>query len=258
MALWPNTRTDILGRQPVGISGYLAFQETDQRRQRALAYFAGDGIEETSSIPEGAFQGAACILPPLVAGGMASGNQVTDFIGTATGNALAGGPVVGTAGMLMSQAGGLSLQVTMVGDGTITIDQAGALALTIALGGNGAATITGAGGLSMIVPFDGNAAAVLTAAADLRGRLSLAGDITPFTTLSPENLAAAVGGIEIDGAYTLTEVLRLLVAVAAGKTDIDTSGPDPIIRFRDLNDIKDRITATMTGSERATVVKDAT
>ncbi len=194
MALWPNTRTDILGRQPVGITGYLAYQETDQRKQRALAYFAGEQIEETSSVPEGAFPGFASILPPLVSGGMSAANNGSDISLTGTGNLLAGGPVEGAASMAVTQTGGLALQVTLAGNGTVTITQAGALALTIALAGDGTATITGAGGLSMIVPFDGAALMAVTGSANLKGNLSMAGDITPFTELSPQNLAAAVWG----------------------------------------------------------------
>ena len=52
--------------------------------------------------------------------------------------------------------------------------------------------------------------------------------------------------------------MRLLASVAVGKTEIDTSGIDPVVTFRDLDDTKDRVTATMLGSERATVVLDAT
>ena len=62
----------------------------------------------------------------------------------------------------------------------------------------------------------------------------------------------------VEAGVDLRQVLRLLAAVAVGKTDIDTSGPNPIVTFRDLNDTKDRVTATMSGSERATVIKDAT
>jgi hypothetical protein len=257
VALWPNTRSDILGRQPVGISGYLAFQETAQRTQRGLAYFAGEQIEETSSVPEGAFPGFASILPPLVSGGMSAANNATDISATATGNVLAGGPVEGAASATFSQTGGLALQVTLAGDGTITVSQSGALALTIALAGNGAASITGTGGLSMIVPFDGAAAFALTGAANLKGNLSLSGDITPFTELSPQNLAAAVWGSIIEAGYSAEDLLKILAAVAAGKSDItDLGGGSATVVFRDVNDTADRVTATMTGSERTTVVID--
>ena len=256
VALWPNNRTDILGRFPVGISGYLAFQEVDQRIGRRLAYFAGEQIEETSSVPEGAFPGPASILPPIVSGGMSAANNATSISLTGTGNVLAGGPVEGAASFSFDQSGGLSLQVTLAADGTITFTQAGALALTIALAGDGTATMTGAGGLSMIVPFDGAAAFALTGTANLKGNLALSGDITPFTELSPQNLAAAVWAAVLEAGYSAGDLMRVLAAVAAGKTDIDTSGANPIVKFRDVNDTTDRVTATMTGSERTTVVID--
>lgn len=46
----------------------------------------------------------------------------------------------------------------------------------------------------MIVPFDGTGSITFTGAGDLRGRLSMEGSWTPFSTLSPENLAAEVWG----------------------------------------------------------------
>ena len=81
----------------------------------------------------------------------------------------------------------------MSGDGTITFTAAGAsLALTMAMDGNGNITLTGSGGLSMIVPFEGNGNITFTGSADLRGRCSMQGEWTPYTELSPENLARAV------------------------------------------------------------------
>ncbi len=192
MALWPNNRTDILGFNPVGISAYLAFQEVQQRVQRTVAYFGNSGIASTSSIPEGAFQSPACVLTPLVAGGISSANTSPEVSWSQTGNVLAGGPLIGDAAVAWTQSGGLALQVTMAGDGTMTISQSGGLALTIGLTAAGDISITGTGGLSMIVPAAGAASFSLTGAADLKGLLALAGDITPFTELSPENLAAAV------------------------------------------------------------------
>lgn len=219
MALWPNTRSDILGRQPVGISGYLAFQETAQRTQRGLAYFAGEQVEETSSVPEGAFPGFSSILPPLVSGGMSAANNATDISATAAGNVLAGGPVEGSASATFTQAGSLALQVTLAGDGTITVSQSGSVALTIALAGDGTASITGTGGLSMIVPFDGAAAFALTGAANLKGNLALAGDITPFTELSPQNLADAVWSALSAGYVTTGTMGAKLNSAASGGVD---------------------------------------
>jgi hypothetical protein len=143
-------------------------------------------------VPEGAFPSAVTIVPPLVDGGMSSANNATDVAFTTEGAALAGGPVSGAADLTFTESGGLSLQVQLAGDGTFTVTGEGGLALTIALSGDGTATITGEGGLAMIVPVAGDAPAAFTAAADLKGNLSLSGDITPFTELSPQNLASAV------------------------------------------------------------------
>ena len=218
MALWPNTRSDILGFAPMSTSGAMAFQETAQRVWRNVAYFAGEQVEETSSVPEGAFPGAA-IIPPLVSGGMSAANNATDISATAAGNVLAGGPVEGAASATFSQTGGLALQVTLAGDGTITVSQSGSVALTIALAGNGTASITGTGGLSMIVPFDGAAAFALTGAANLKGNLALSGDITPFTELSPQNLADAVWSALSAGYVTTGTMGAKLNSAASGGVD---------------------------------------
>jgi hypothetical protein len=126
----------------------------------------------------------------------------------------------------------------------------------------------------------------LSAAAGIRAIGHMAGDISPFTALSPENLAAAVWNAAAAGAnapgtmgeklndagsgtnpwteviepgFTAAEVLRLLAAVAAGKTDIvDLGGGNATVKFRNLGDTKDRVVATMAGSERATVTRDLT
>jgi hypothetical protein len=55
-----------------------------------------------------------------------------------------------------------------------------------------------------------------------------------------------------EGSYTHSEILKILAAVAAGKTDITGS----TVTFRDVNDVADRVTASMTGSERTTVTLD--
>lgn len=56
----------------------------------------------------------------------------------------------------------------------------------------------------------------------------------------------------IDGTVTFKEAMAILLAVAAGKTTI--SGSD--VAFRDVLDTKDRVSASMTGSERTTVTID--
>lgn len=63
----------------------------------------------------------------------------------------------------------------------------------------------------------------------------------------------------VESGITVEEVLRILLAVAAGKTAItDLGGGLATVKFRDTNDTKDRLTASMTGSERTTVTLDPT
>jgi len=115
---------------------------------------------------------------------------------------------------------------------------------------------------------------------------AMSADISSLTALSPETLAAAIwnslssdynavntmgeklndaGSAAnpwteiIEGSYTATEVLRLLLAVASGKTTItDNGNGTAVVRFRDLADSKNRIVADMTGSVRTTVTRDVT
>jgi hypothetical protein len=64
-------------------------------------------------------------------------------------------------------------------------------------------------------------------------------------------------GIELG--VTMQEAMRIILAVAAGKTNItDLGGGLAEVIFRDTNDTKNRVIADMTGSERTTVTLDAT
>jgi hypothetical protein len=73
-------------------------------------------------------------------------------------------------------------------------------------------------------------------------------------TLSQDAVTGAVLEAPVEGSISLKEALRLLLAVAVGKTTISGS----TVTFRDLADTKARITASMTGSERTTITRDAT
>lgn len=61
----------------------------------------------------------------------------------------------------------------------------------------------------------------------------------------------------IEGGYTAAECLRLLTAVAAGKTTIvSLGGGTATVTFRDINDTVDRIEIDMTDSERSSTTLD--
>lgn len=58
--------------------------------------------------------------------------------------------------------------------------------------------------------------------------------------------------VPIDGNLTFKEALAVIVSVLAGKSTI----ADGVVSFRDVADTKNRVAATMTGSERASIVLD--
>lgn len=195
MSLWPNNRRDILGVMPSYQVTYLAASQ-GMAPQRQVSFFANDVIEETASIPEGTFQSRSCVLAPWIAGGLSASNDATDITFSGTSDLLNGGPMEGTGSITFSEGTtSLSLTVGLAGTATISFTGDGlVLRLTVGLDGTGTWTLTGDNSvLSLIVPFDGTGSvATLTGTSDLRGLLSLEGEWTPFTTLSPENLAQAV------------------------------------------------------------------
>ena len=187
--LYPNGQRAInpLTRQVSGAlpaSGVMRTITAGERLNRTANFV------KTASIPEG-YAPKATVVMPVRAGGMAG----TAHIATSgEGNLLQGGPMVGEGTMSFTTAdASLGLIVSMSGDGTITFTTANTtLALTMAMDGNGNITLTGSGGLSMIVPFEGNGNITFTGSGDLKGRCSMQGEWTPYTELSPENLARAV------------------------------------------------------------------
>lgn len=70
------------------------------------------------------------------------------------------------------------------------------------------------------------------------------------------NLPNAVWSQNVEGGTTALQILRLLSAIAAGKTTIvDNGNGTATITFRDINDTTNRVVASMDGSERVTVNK---
>jgi len=148
-------------------------------------------------------------------------------------------------GKVAARLGGSSeLTATVVGVGVLTA--------TI----QGDSTVTASPYLALVGNATLQADSSITATIVGKGKLSAR--IDAGAQPSAFDIAQEVLGSVIEAGVDLRSVLRLLSAVAVGKTDIDTSGADPVVTFRDLDDTKDRVTATMLGSERATVVLDAT
>lgn len=248
----------MIGMMPMrNASGDFTMQEYCGKPWRLVSYFANEGIAPTSSIPEGSMGGPACLVMPLVGGGMASGDDdAASVTMTGTGSALSGGAMIGTSTVTFSQSGSMSLTITLAGTATITVTADGmVLKLTIGLGGTATWVITGnASNLAMIVPFAGSSDFALSGTANLKGLLSLAGESTPFTTLSPENLARSVWQYLIEGVETAEEAIRLLTAVAAGNATDITTNP----AFKSKSGATTRVAGTIVGGTRTVTTRVGT
>lgn len=69
---------------------------------------------------------------------------------------------------------------------------------------------------------------------------------------SAEDTMYAVMGKKIDGDYTVEQALKILLAVAAGKSVVDTNMGTVV--FRNASDTKDVLSADMDGVSRETIV----
>ena len=210
-----------------------------------------------AAIPTGHLSPSAWALP-RTAGGLSAINEAGATLSAGNLNLAEGRNIDGSTSFAFTLPDAdLQLVVSATGDATFTFTQSGALAGALDAVGSATATFTvSTSTLGAVIDAIASATFSLTGTATPRATGELAGDITPFTELSPQNLAAAVWAAVLEAGYSAGDLMRVLAAVAAGKTDIDTSGANPIVTFRDVNDTTDRVTATMTGSERTTVVID--
>ena len=194
MALWPNNFSRQRGLARIGFIGDAGLGMRQQRTELQLAFFVNDVISPTASIPEGSFEGRACILAPLVGGAISASNSSANSSLTANAGLIAGAPINGEATFALTESNAsLSLVIGLSGETTITLTSADAvLSLTIGLGGEATWSLTPTGALSMIVPFSGAGLLSVSGIADLKGLLAMSGESSSFTPLSPESLAAAV------------------------------------------------------------------
>lgn len=150
-------------------------------------------------------------------------DQIVDLIASITGS-------ISTTDALLAAVAGLQASITA--SMSVTEAQLGAI-------------------ISMIASL--TAIGQFTSADDF-ATAEIGAEISSVTELSPQSLAAAVWASVIDGTYSAEDVLRVLAAVAAGKTDITGT----TVTFRSLSDATDVVVAEMTGSERTSITLDVT
>lgn len=226
----------------------------------ALQYFTGEHtiVEETEkdSFPTGTNPPYSYVLG--CKGSLISSTTLIDGNGTIVSNLAQGINIESTINGSGSITSSLSLitqiAANLAGQGLLTSDMVGIVQLAANLAGDG--DITSA--LSLISNMIANLNGTGTiSGALLLGIAHLEADITPYTDLSPESLANAIMNKTVEGSYTFEQCIRLLTAVAAGKTTIvDLGGGLATVTFRDINDTQDRVEADMTNSERTNVTLD--
>lgn len=280
MALWPNgrhmTRSTYKG---FGVAPGLdaRIKGLGDRMNR----FVNASFARTASTPDGYDMKGT--VPAIRAGSMASLRTIAT-LSEGPSNLLQGGPMEG-AGAVATLTGESNVSLVVGMEGTATVASLTGdnlvLKLTIGLDGSGSISLTGDNcNLALIVPFEGiGSVAQFTGTSDLRGRLSLAGEWTPFTDLSPEGLANAVwqhliGGTEaqallaaagaagdpllgvVEDGKTMREVLRIMAAVLAGKVGGAGTGTET---FKGLDGTTDRVISTVdTNGNRTAVTVDGT
>jgi len=155
------------------------------------------------------------------------------------------GDLVATASLL------IAMLCDMIGTGTLVADINGISLMSCDFTGNGdlGASINALGNMGINLEGMGGLDAIIGAI----GAMSIDMVVTG-TGLTTANVGDAVWNTSIEGTYTASDVLKILSAVAAGKTTIvNLGGGLATVTFRDINDTEDTVVADMTDSERTTV-----
>lgn len=258
MALKQNTST--LASLPLRFrGGALAMQRSFWGRTELRNITAGEGLDDNlGGIPYGHRHPSAWLLPQSP-GALSAFTSSRAQLTASPLNLAAGRNLVGSTTVTWSVGPSLlELVVSATGSATVTFTVSGTAAA--ALSASGSTTVTFSAGpstLGAIIDALASATVTFTNSATPRAVGYLAGDVLPYATLSPENMAIAVWERILEAGYSAQECMRILTAVAAGKTDItDLGGGNATVVFRDLGDTKDRVDADMTGSERTSVTLD--
>lgn len=150
-----------------------------------------------------------------------------------------GAMVEDTAGGVVVQAGGSGIgrveSTTTAGVGAVVEAKATRLR-------SGNAVIAASGAITQALP-------------KANGRV---GAVISVNELTQSDVGSAVIDAPIEGTLTLRDILRTLLAVNAGQSEIDTAGPSPVVRFRSRAGTTVRVEATMDGSERTAVTLNPT
>ncbi|HPL78875.1 MAG TPA: hypothetical protein PKY40_07725 [Burkholderiaceae bacterium] len=178
------------------------------------------------AIPSGNYAGKTWMLPQKT-GEMESRNDAVISV-SATASGALGVNIDGLSSAVFGVPNAdLQLVVSASGSASAIFSQTGALAGALSASGSSAFSIAVPSVLlGAIVNAIGPATATLSGTATPSAIGNLAGDITPYTELSPQNLASAVWSTVIEAGFTADQILRILSAHAAGAaTGLEGANP---------------------------------
>lgn len=260
------------------------FDNTGAHRCFQSGQHAVSGVTNRSGLPNG-YVHKSWLLPQKT-GGIAAVNSGKITFTPSSLNLAAGINITadGTVTFTVPNAD-MQLIVSANGTATIVFSETGALAGALSASGNTTFQLaTNTPVLGAIISAVAAGTISFTADGMVVAIGNLFGDITPFTELSPENLASAVWNAVassvnnagtmgeklndagsasnpwteiIEGTYTAADIMKILAAVSAGKTTItDLGSGNATVTFRNLGDTKDRSVFDMVGSERTDRTED--
>jgi hypothetical protein len=190
---------------------------------------------------------------PVQGGGLACTVECSGGVSSAN---LAGGK---NATADLAGTGGISsAPLQLIASLVATITAAGGLQDPVIAGIlQAVATLTGTGAtstpsLSAKAGLSASIAGTSASSLSISGKGNISANITPFTELSPQSLAAEIlDKSSVESNLTVREALRLLSAVLAGEV---SGGGTTTITFRSTDDTKDRVVATVDSNGNRTAI----
>lgn len=186
---------------------------------------------------------------PRTAGALSAINAASIAVAAAPANLAEGRNLVGTAAVVVVVAdAALQLVVSATGAATITFAQAGTVAGALSAVGQASVSFdVGTATLGAVINALASAGFAISASATPRANGWLAGNITPYTELSPQSLATAVWQQVIEAGFTAEQILRIVAAHAAGAaTGLEGAAP----QFTGLDGVTVRIDGAYSGGTR--------
>lgn len=237
----------------------IVFLSTAARRRFAYGQASITGVTDRAAVPEG-YLPPYCWDMPQKPGGMASRSRIlgTGVLAAAAHGGLDGVAPLTGSGTISNADAALILNAVanLLGSGTLAGDLNGIIEAVAALSGSGtlAGAATALAQLLASLSGSGTAVGASTATANASADITVSGG----GVLTAPEIALAVWNAVAESGYSYADFIRVIAAVAAGKTTIDTVSGTSTVIFRSVSDDKTRIEATVQNGERVDVDVDAT